>query len=161
VLNALQAQHQFTPGTNLKAWLLAILRNRFRTVVGRRHVTAEIQVDDLDQRRSTPPPQETGIEVAAFRRVFARLSAAHREALVLAAVRDLPYQEVARICGCEVGTVKSRVGRARGLLKKMLLNDEALPAPLVGRRTTLPAGREIVTNVVTGGVTPVTTEPAT
>jgi RNA polymerase sigma-70 factor (ECF subfamily) len=134
VVNALRAQHQFTPGTNLRAWLFTILRNRFRSVIGRKHVTAELPVDDLDRRRSTPAPQEVGIEVAAFRRAFGGLSAAHREALVLSVVQGLPYDQVAHLCGCEIGTVKSRVNRARGLLRAMLLDDEA-PLPAVERAT--------------------------
>jgi RNA polymerase sigma-70 factor (ECF subfamily) len=130
LVNALQAQHQFTPGTNLKAWLFTILRNRFRSVVARKHVTAEVGVDDVDGAWSTPATQEVGIEVVAFRRAFARLSVAHREALVLTAVRGWPYEQVARTCGCEVGTVKSRVNRARALLKKMLLDPDEPPKAL-------------------------------
>jgi RNA polymerase sigma-70 factor (ECF subfamily) len=125
LVNALHAQHQFTPGTNLRAWLFTILRNRFRSVIGRKHVRAEVHVEDLDQQRSTPAEQEVGIEVAAFRRAFARLSVTHREALVLTVVQGLTYEHVGRIVGCEIGTVKSRVNRARELLKRMLLDDEA------------------------------------
>jgi len=123
IVNALQAQHQFTPGTNLKAWLFTILRNRFRSVIARKHVTAEVPDDDLERHSWAPAEQESRIEVAAFKRAFAVLSAAHREVLVLVAVHGLPYEQVAAICGCEVGTVKSRVNRARAMLKKMLFED--------------------------------------
>lgn len=126
VLNALQAQDQFTPGTNLKAWMFTILRNRFRSLITRKHVTAEIPDDDLEKKWLTPAHQESVVEVTAFRRAFRELSPAHREVLVLVGVHGLSYEQVAEICGCEVGTVKSRVNRARNLLKKMLL-DDALP----------------------------------
>jgi RNA polymerase sigma-70 factor (ECF subfamily) len=126
IVNALQAQHQFTPGTNLKAWLFTILRNRFRSVIARKHVTAEVPDDDLERHSWAPAEQESRIEIAAFKRAFRVLSPAHREVLVLVAVHGLPYEQVAEICGCEVGTVKSRVNRARAMLKKMLL-DDALP----------------------------------
>jgi RNA polymerase sigma-70 factor (ECF subfamily) len=126
IVNALQAQHQFTPGTNLKAWLFTILRNRFRSVIARKHITAEVSDDDLERHSWTPAEQESRIEVAAFKRAFRVLSVAHREVLVLVAVHGLPYEQVAAICGCEVGTVKSRVNRARAMLKRMLLED-ALP----------------------------------
>lgn len=126
VVNALQAQHQFTPGTNLKAWLFTILRNRFRSVIARKHVTAEVPDDDLERHSWAPAEQESRIEVAALKRAFSALSVAHREVLVLVAVHGLPYEQVAAICGCEVGTVKSRVNRARVMLKKMLFED-ALP----------------------------------
>jgi RNA polymerase sigma-70 factor (ECF subfamily) len=124
ILNALQAQHQFTPGTNLKAWLFTILRNRFRSLITRKHVTAEVQDDDLERKWLTPAHQESVVEVTAFRRAFRHLSPAHREVLVLVGVHGLSYEQVAEICRCEVGTVKSRVNRARNLLKRMLLEGE-------------------------------------
>ena len=124
ILNALQAQRQFTPGTNLKAWLFTILRNRFRSLITRKHVTAEVQDDDLERKWLTPAHQESVVEVTAFRRAFRHLSSAHREVLVLVGVHGLSYEQVAEICRCEVGTVKSRVNRARNLLKRMLLEGE-------------------------------------
>ncbi|MCB2053291.1 MAG: sigma-70 family RNA polymerase sigma factor [Geminicoccaceae bacterium] len=126
VLNAMQAERQFTPGTNLKAWMFTILRNRFFSLRTRKHVSSEIASDELESLAWIRPEQESRIEVTAFKRAFAALNAAQREVLVLTVIHGLPYDEVARICGCEVGTVKSRVNRARVALKKMLL-DEALP----------------------------------
>jgi RNA polymerase sigma-70 factor (ECF subfamily) len=120
---ALQGWHSFTPGTNLKAWLVQILRNRFHSVVSRKHVRAEIGVDDLSWLASVPAFQERRLEVLEFKRAFARLTPAHREALVLHAVHGLPYERIAEICGCEIGTVKSRINRARNLLKQMLLGE--------------------------------------
>jgi RNA polymerase sigma-70 factor, ECF subfamily len=134
IVNALQAQHQFTPGTNLKAWLFTILRNRFRSVIARKHVTAEVADDDLERHYWVGAEQESRIEVAAFKRAFRLLSSAHREVLVLVAIHGLPYDEIAEICNCEVGTVKSRVNRARAILKRMLLDD---PVPVDARK--LPA----------------------
>ena len=127
IVNALQAQHQFTPGTNLKAWLFTILRNRFRSMIARKQVTAEVADDDLERHYWVAAEQDSRIEVAAFKRAFRTLSATHREVLVLVAIHGLPYEEIARICGCEVGTVKSRVNRARGILKRMLLEEDELP----------------------------------
>jgi RNA polymerase sigma-70 factor (ECF subfamily) len=124
IVNALQAQDQFTPGTNLKAWLFTILRNRFRSLITRKYVTAEVQDDDLERKWLTPAHQESVVEITAFRRAFRQLSSAHREVLVLVGVHGLSYEQVAHICRCEVGTVKSRVNRARNLLKKTLLEDE-------------------------------------
>ena len=70
--------------------------------------------------------QESRLEVAAFRKAFATLSADHKTALFLTAVEGLPYEEVARIMGVEVGTIKSRVNRARGALKRMLLDEPSV-----------------------------------
>lgn len=124
IVNALQAQHQFTPGTNLTAWLCTILRNRFCSVVTRKHYRSEVSDEDLENRWWSPAFQETALDIEAFKRAFRALRPIHREVLVLTGIHGLPYEDVARICGCEVGTVKSRVSRARTMLKKMLLDGE-------------------------------------
>ncbi len=143
IVNALQAQHQFTPGTNLKAWLFTILRNRFRSLIARKHVTAEVVDEDLERHYWVGAEQESRIEVAAFKRAFRMLTAAHREVLVLVAIHGLPYEEIAEICGCEIGTVKSRVNRARAILKRMLLEDElpmdARKLPVASRASASPS----------------------
>jgi RNA polymerase sigma-70 factor (ECF subfamily) len=135
---ALQAWERFTPGTNLKAWLFQILHNRFCSVVSRKHVRAEIGTDDLTQLASVPAFQERRLEVLEFKLAFARLTPNHREALVLHAVHGLAYEQIAVICGCEVGTVKSRINRARNLLKQMLLGEgdpkQSLHAPPIQAR---------------------------
>jgi RNA polymerase sigma-70 factor (ECF subfamily) len=129
IVNALQAKDQFTEGTNLKAWLFTILRNRFRSVIGRKHVTAEVAIeDDMEHLSWVPAEQEARVEVAAFKRAFRRLKPNQREVLVLVAVHGLSYERVAEICSCEVGTVKSRVSRARATLKEMLLGETPVAA---------------------------------
>jgi RNA polymerase sigma-70 factor (ECF subfamily) len=126
---ALQAWDRFTPGTNLKAWLFCILRNRHVTVGTRRYVTAEVGVDDLSLHGSVPAFQEGRAELRHFTAAFARLKPGHREVLVLYAVHGLPYEEIAEVTGCKVGSVKSRMNRARTALKAMLLGDEREEAP--------------------------------
>jgi RNA polymerase sigma-70 factor, ECF subfamily len=132
VLRALQAERQFTPGTNLKAWLFTILRNRFYGLARERHRLAAPDGGDVgeqvDRRSWFPAEQESRIEVEAFKRAFAGLSPLHREALVLVGVHGLRHDQVARICGCEVGTVKSRVNRAREQLKRTLLDGDDRPS---------------------------------
>jgi RNA polymerase sigma-70 factor, ECF subfamily len=133
VVQALQAWDRFTPGTNLKAWLFRILHNRHLTVRGRRHVTAEIGVDDLSLFGSVPAFQERQVELRHFKAAFARLNPSHREVLVLYAVHGLPYEQIAAVTGCAVGSVKSRMNRARTALKAMLLDDERADARAAGR----------------------------
>jgi RNA polymerase sigma-70 factor, ECF subfamily len=123
VVNALRAQAQFTPGTNLEAWLFAILRNRFRTTVGRRRGEVMPEDEELERVWWVPAAQDAALDVLAFRRAFPRLTPGHREVLLLHAVRGLTYEEIAAACGCEVGTVKSRMNRARAVLKAMLLGE--------------------------------------
>jgi RNA polymerase sigma-70 factor (ECF subfamily) len=119
-VNALKAQAQFTPGTNLKAWLFTILRNRFRSLAKRQRIRAEEPDDDLDRMVTGPAPQQGRLEMIAFRRAFTELRAEYREALVLAVVHGMNYDDIAAICGCQVGTVKSRVSRARDQLREAL-----------------------------------------
>ncbi len=128
LLSALKCQHRFTPGTNLKAWLFTIVRNKFLSAVSRKHVTSEVHEEDLEHHHWVAPEQESRIEVLAFQRAFKMLSLVHREVLVLAVVQGLPYAEIALLCGCEVGTVKSRANRARAALKHLLLDDDGPPA---------------------------------
>jgi DNA-directed RNA polymerase specialized sigma24 family protein len=71
-----------------------------------------------------PAFQEGLAEVRDFKAAFARLSPRHRELLVLVAVHGLPYEEIAGITGCAVGTVKSRINRARATLEAMLLGGD-------------------------------------
>ena len=144
IMNALRAQHQFTPGTNLKAWLFTILRNRFKSVIVRKHVTAEVGDDDLDQQHWVAPEQESRIEILAFKRAFKTLSRVHREVLVLAVVHGLPYERIAEICGCELGTVKSRVNRARTALKQMLLDEDDPVSVAKAARGKLPGGQRLL-----------------
>jgi RNA polymerase sigma-70 factor (ECF subfamily) len=114
----------FTPGTNLKAWLFQILHNRFRTVVSRKHVRAEIGINDLAPLASVPAFQEGRLEVLEFKKTFARLAPDHREVLALHAVHALRYEPIAAICRCEIGTVKSRISGARNLLRQILLGED-------------------------------------
>jgi RNA polymerase sigma-70 factor (ECF subfamily) len=123
MVNALRSQAQYQPGTNLEAWLFTILRNRFRSLRGRRHVTAEVVVEDLAPLATVAPPQDAMLEVMAFRRAFRRLPPLQREMLVLIGVRGLTYEEAAEFCGCEVGTAKSRAHRGRMALRAMLLDE--------------------------------------
>ena len=146
VVQALQAWDRFTPGTNLKAWLFRILRNRHLTVRERRHRTAEVGVDDLSRHGSVPAVQEGRAELRHFKAAFARLAPSHREVLVLYAVHGLPYEEVAEITGCNVGTVKSRMNRARAALKRMMLGDDIPTGPATparGSHAVLPRARSL------------------
>ena len=131
VVLALRAWHHFTPGTNLKGWLLTIERNRFRSLRTRRQVTAEVGVDDLGPLASVPAFQEDRAELRHFKAAFARLAPSHREALVLWAVHGLSYERIAEVCGSEVSSVKSRIHRARTALRAMVLGERAVPCATV------------------------------
>jgi RNA polymerase sigma-70 factor (ECF subfamily) len=136
---ALRHWDSFVPGTNLKAWLFRILHNRFYSLHRRRHVSAEVARDDLEALHWVPPAQDGALEVEAFRCAFRALSPMHREVLVLAGVHGLSCAEIAEICRCEIGTVKSRIHRARSELKVVLLGGADSPRqPVRSRRKRRP-----------------------
>lgn len=126
ILRALAASHQFTPGTNIQAWLFTILRNghynQWRSPASR-HITLD---DCLGHMPVTPPDQEAKLEFCDFRRAFAELVPEQREALMLVGAAGLEYGEAATICGCPVGTVKSRVSRARASVRASMDGDSAI-----------------------------------
>ncbi len=117
ILKALRAEHHFVEGTNLKAWLFTILRNSFNTRWRRsqREVTTGAEVIELAM--TTPATQEATLWAQqAADRLLHDLSPAHREILILIPVQGASYEDTARICRCSVGTVKSRLNRARAAL---------------------------------------------
>jgi RNA polymerase sigma-70 factor (ECF subfamily) len=128
VARALAAAHQFRPGTNFKAWIFTILRNAFYTE-GRKRWNRVIALDDnIYNQPSIGPTQEDSLAFCDFRRAFIQLSPRQREVLMLVGNGDLSYEEVAEHCRCPVGTVKSRVSRARLDLKRML-DEESMAQP--------------------------------
>jgi RNA polymerase sigma-70 factor (ECF subfamily) len=120
ILRAWANSHRFEPGTNLRAWLFTILRNLFHSE-WRKH---RREVEDVDgayaANLTTLPGQEHHLDFEDFRVALTKLSVDHREALVLVAAQGMSYEEVAVICGVAVGTIKSRVNRARHRLADLL-----------------------------------------
>jgi RNA polymerase sigma-70 factor (ECF subfamily) len=120
IMRALDAAQQFTPGTNIKAWMFTILRNFFYNQ-WRSPASRQIQLDDsLDYMQTVAAGQHASLEVCDFRRAFAQLPAPQREALLLVAVSGLDYDAAAAVCGCASGTVKSRVSRGRASLRALM-----------------------------------------
>jgi RNA polymerase sigma-70 factor (ECF subfamily) len=110
----------FEPGTNMAAWLYTILRNEFYSRLRKRRY----EVDDPDGHYAagmvTHASQESHMQFLDFRDALFRLAPDHREALMLVGASGLSYEEAAEICHCAVGTMKSRVNRARAKLAEML-----------------------------------------
>lgn len=120
---ALTRSHQFEAGTNLKAWLFTIMRNRFYTECRRkqrmRDHAEERRLDAADVGEGTTGGQVARIETREFARAFAMLRADERSLLVMATVEELPYDTISQILEVEVGTVKSRVSRVRAKLRRI------------------------------------------
>ncbi len=111
-------RERFIAGTNLKTWLFTILRNTVFSEYRKR----KRQVDDPDHIASltTEPTQLAHLEMQDFKHALASVPEEQREALILVGASGFSYEEAAEICGCPVGTIKSRVNRARERLAKTL-----------------------------------------
>jgi len=119
IVKALSNIDRFEPGTNLRAWLFTILRNTFYSDLRKRRREVADSEGEHAARLAEPQRQDAAVDFTDFKRVFAQLSAGHREVLTLIAASDCSY-EAAEICGCAVGTIKSRINRARRRLEELL-----------------------------------------
>jgi RNA polymerase sigma-70 factor, ECF subfamily len=120
VVRALAAIDQFTPGTNFKAWMFTILRNLYYNECRKRWIKSTPLDEMVGDEPSIGPTQESNLEFNDFRRAFWQLNADQREVLILVGASGFSYEEAAEVCNCRVGTVKSRVSRARAELKQIL-----------------------------------------
>jgi RNA polymerase sigma-70 factor, ECF subfamily len=115
----------FTQGTNIRAWLFTIMRNTFFS----QYRKARREVQDVDgeaaARLVAMPDQLAHLDLADFKACLERLPADQREALVLIGASGFSYEEAAEICDCAVGTIKSRVNRARRRLIDLLALSSA------------------------------------
>jgi RNA polymerase sigma-70 factor (ECF subfamily) len=123
ILRALANINSFQPGTNLPAWLFTILRNLFRSEYRKRRREVEDADGSFAQTLKSNPDQIGRIEFQEFRQALAELPSDQREALILVGASGFSYEEAADICECAVGTIKSRVNRARSRLAKLLAVD--------------------------------------
>jgi RNA polymerase sigma-70 factor (ECF subfamily) len=125
IVRAIGARESFQEGTNLKAWLFTILRNKFLDDRRRKRGYFEQIETVVHERLVCPPSQDAAVEFANVATVFWSLSAPHREILMLIGVNGLNYEEAAAILGCPIGTVRSRLSRARTELQKKLSAADA------------------------------------
>jgi RNA polymerase sigma-70 factor, ECF subfamily len=123
LLRALSNVERFQPGTNLKAWLFTILRNEHYSQLRRQKFEA-VGVDTATLPEPSVLPDHDGeIELRELNAALSTLPTGQRTALLLVSASGLSYEEAAAICGCAVGTIKSRVARAREMLVELLDNN--------------------------------------
>lgn len=111
---------KFVPGTRLKSWLFTIMRNTFYTSVKAHARETPGLLDCASSRLVVEASQEWAIRGHELQRAIVRLPEHQREVLMLIGVLGVSYEETAAVCGCAVGTVKSRLNRARATLLKQL-----------------------------------------
>ena len=110
----------FEAGTNMRAWLFTILRNVYYSDFRKKRREVEDADGKLAANLATHPEQLGHLDMVDFREALSKLAPDQREALVLVGASGFSYDEAAEICGCAVGTVKSRVNRARTRLSDLL-----------------------------------------
>ena len=120
LVKAWDKHESFQPGTNLKAWLFTILRNEFYSQMRKRG--REVQDSDgiMTGRLAVHPSQHGMLDLGDFRAALELLPEDQREAIILIGASGFSYEEAAEICECAVGTIKSRVSRARTRLQEIL-----------------------------------------
>ena len=120
LMKAWAAQERFEPGTSMRAWTFVILRNAYLTDMRRNRFRGEYDEGVAERILTAPAGQEEPIHLSDMHRALLTLPPERREALLLVGAGGFSYEEAANICGCAVGTIKSRVGRARATLTSML-----------------------------------------
>jgi RNA polymerase sigma-70 factor (ECF subfamily) len=120
LIKAWANQASFEPGTKLKTWLFTILRNTAYSDYRKRWREVEDSDGSYAATLVTEPDQIAHLDMADFRAALIAVPQEQREALILVGACGFRYEEAAQICGCAVGTIKSRVNRARQSLASAL-----------------------------------------
>jgi RNA polymerase sigma-70 factor (ECF subfamily) len=121
MLKAWKARGSYIPGgSSMKSWAFVILRNCFLSQMRRKKFTAEYDELAAERLLVAPDDQADSLHLADVQRALMMLPVDQREALILIGAGQLSYEEGAEICGCAVGTMKSRVSRARSALHDIL-----------------------------------------
>lgn len=120
ILKAWAKQDSFQPGTNIKAWLFTILRNEFYSRMRKKGREVQDSEGLFTQQMAVAPAQMGALDFEDFKSALAKLPEDQREAIILIGASGFSYEEAAEMCGCAVGTIKSRVSRARACLQELL-----------------------------------------
>jgi RNA polymerase sigma-70 factor (ECF subfamily) len=120
LLKAWAARKRFQAGTNMRAWTFIILRNLFLSQMRRARFKGEWDDVTASKILAAPASQDRHVELGDMQRALMHLPQPQREALILVGAGGFAYEEAAEICGCAVGTIKSRVARGRVALEALM-----------------------------------------
>ena len=120
MMKAWDARASFQMGTNMKAWTFMILRNQFYSEKRRSWRQSQLDQEAAERTLVAVDDPEAPVALDELRQALKTLPEEQREALILVGAGGFAYEEAAEICGCAVGTVKSRVSRARKALHSIL-----------------------------------------
>ncbi|MGN6549721.1 MAG: sigma-70 family RNA polymerase sigma factor [Pararhizobium sp.] len=120
LLKGIDKIHLYEPGTQMKSWLFTIMRNTFYNRIRKENRERPGFAECASSRPTTAATQEWSARGREIAEAIDRLPISQREVLMLVCVLGTPYEGAAEICGCEIGTIKSRIHRARaGLLEQL------------------------------------------
>lgn len=119
-MKAWAAQDRFTPGTNIRAWTFTILRNHYLSHLRRNKRKVDYEETDAERLLVVSGAQEDALRIGDVEAGLQEMSPERREALLLVGAGGFTYEEAAEICDCPIGTMKSRVARARSQLTDYL-----------------------------------------
>jgi RNA polymerase sigma-70 factor (ECF subfamily) len=124
MLKAWSGRERFEPGSNMKAWLITILRNQYYSELRHRKFEVEDPNGEHASRLAVYPDHEAASSLEAVAHALKTLPDEQREALLLVCASGLSYRQAAVVCHCAVGTIKSRIARARDHLLDFLSLDD-------------------------------------
>src|SRR6478752_4615353 len=140
IMKAWAKQDHFEMGTNMKAWLFTILRNELYSQMRKRGREVQDSDGHFTESLAHHPEQYGSLDLQDFRKALEMLPPDQREAIILVGASGFSYEEAATICGCALGTIKSRVNRARQRLQDILqisgegeYGPDATSAPMTSR----------------------------
>lgn len=126
-IKAWAARERFEPGTSMKAWTFTILRNHYLSELRRSRRQTDLDEGAVERMLVMNPDQEGGLHLGDMEQALLKLPPERREAVLLVGAGGFTYEEAAEICDCAVGTMKSRVARARAELARLLNEEPATP----------------------------------
>ncbi|MEO1170235.1 MAG: sigma-70 family RNA polymerase sigma factor [Pseudomonadota bacterium] len=147
LLKAWAARERFQAGTNMRAWTFIILRNLFLSQMRRSKFKGEWDDLTADKLLAAPASQDRHVELGDMQRALMELPETQREALILVGAGGFAYDEAAEICGCAVGTIKSRVARGRTALEAIMEEGRLKPREHHDSDNNKTALQEIMTEV--------------
>ncbi|MBC7986694.1 MAG: sigma-70 family RNA polymerase sigma factor [Sphingomonadaceae bacterium] len=147
LLKAWAARKRFQAGTNMRAWTFIILRNLFLSQMRRSRFKGEWDDLTADRLLAAPASQDRHVELGDLQRALMHLPEPQREALILVGAGGFAYEEAAEICGCAVGTIKSRVARGRVALEALMAEGKLSSRRHYRQDTSKTALQEIMAEV--------------
>ena len=120
ILRLISSEHQYDPGTGFRAWATACVRNRFIDLYRRERFIRNAVIHTDGPERAVAPLQEKVVFCDELAREFERLPLIHREILTFIGVNELSYEDAAKVLRVPIGTVRSRLARARAVLQNAI-----------------------------------------